>query len=57
MPLERLPVRAPAVSMPAVISIKDSLSLQYRFLISLKVGLNTSAELYICKGARSMIDL
>ncbi len=43
--------------MPAVISIKDSLSFQYRFLISLKVGLNTSADPYVCKGARSMIDL
>ncbi len=42
--------------MLAVISIKGSLSFQCHFLISLKVGLNTSAELYVYKGARYMID-
>lgn len=54
--LQCLPVGAPVVS-HASGPIKDNLSFQYRFLIALKVGLNTSAEPYVCKGARSMIGL
>ncbi len=57
MPLERLPVSAQVASNASGRLDKDSLSFQYRFLISLKVGLNTSAEPSNYKRARSMIDL
>lgn len=41
---------------PLTFLINDSLSFQCFRLISLDAGLNTSAEPYICNGARSMID-